>query len=821
MRGLLILSAFLIIWVHSSLGQKTHVTRLLRSENFERAISYGESRIKELEEDGDESRRILKYYHSTAKVYYLQDDFIKAEELLERGLKLVYERKSRGKWLTIDDYNIIDELSLLELQNGNYVRAKFLIDQSLEYRSNRVDKKNPTNFRPYYALGLYHYRNNNPDSARYYIKTYQKNIRNSNHTGSLEINRYADNFDLLATIELEQGRIFQAFHFAKKNRRLQNHLWTHIESGKNTRKRILANEKIAFLSAHLGNIKKARKRNRIALRKTKRKFPKDPLLHYKTNLNYAIINFAEGQIDSCLGNLSQASILIWQHLDNGLSTLSEYEKENFLQQLERDLALINSITTTLLLQKKTDSNNPEVKEVLNLMINTRSVILNETSRIVRMLHKTQSDSISPLFNNWKHIKNQINYYSTRNKSEDRDKIDELQLELNRLEKELARSSIIDNAEKLLQVDSIPKYLDSGAIAIQVVRSRKFSSQKYLDKPWWYFRKMKNNYHMSDTVLYTFIIIDKKDSTISTLTLENGIELETTAYRNYFNSIKYKVQDDKSYERYLSPLKKIIKNRTHIYLSPDGIYNLVNLNALSDSSGKYAIDQYKIINLTSLKDLVSGSHDLDSISSALLVGNPDFNGYKIPFPQLPGAENEVKMLSEILDSNGVQTKVLLHEEAKKSTLMEAGNFQVLHIATHGYFDNEQYRNPMLNSGLVFSKATRDKNETSGFMTAYEMATLSLDKTNMAILSACETGLGKIKGGEGIYGLQRSLQIAGVEFIVMSFWKIDDAATEKLMLLFYRNLLRSKEPVESFIRAQLELRKTYPEPYYWSSFKLIGY
>jgi CHAT domain-containing protein len=90
----------------------------------------------------------------------------------------------------------------------------------------------------------------------------------------------------------------------------------------------------------------------------------------------------------------------------------------------------------------------------------------------------------------------------------------------------------------------------------------------------------------------------------------------------------------------------------------------------------------------------------------------------------------------------------------------------------------------------------------------------------VLSACETGIGEIVNGEGVYGLSRSFQVAGAEKILMSLWKVDDQSTRELMIIFYENLLRLKNPQQAFIQAQKAIKKKYPHPYYWGAFVLLN-
>ena len=99
-------------------------------------------------------------------------------------------------------------------------------------------------------------------------------------------------------------------------------------------------------------------------------------------------------------------------------------------------------------------------------------------------------------------------------------------------------------------------------------------------------------------------------------------------------------------------------------------------------------------------------------------------------------------------------------------------------------------------------------------------LNLDQTEFIVLSACETGLGEIKNGEGVYGLQRALQLAGAKTIIMSLFKVDDKVTKKLMTLFYENYYTTEDKRKAFADAKKQLMKEYNSPYYWGAFILIG-
>ena len=137
-------------------------------------------------------------------------------------------------------------------------------------------------------------------------------------------------------------------------------------------------------------------------------------------------------------------------------------------------------------------------------------------------------------------------------------------------------------------------------------------------------------------------------------------------------------------------------------------------------------------------------------------------------------------------------------------------------------------PFLRSGLVLAggdyawqtgKPFKAGME-DGILTAYEISAMSLPNTELVVLSACQTGLGDIAGNEGVYGLQRAFKIAGVQYLIMSLWKVPDVATKDLMSAFYRNWLDKKMDIPGAFRAaQLEMKKKFKDPEMWAGFVLV--
>lgn len=212
----------------------------------------------------------------------------------------------------------------------------------------------------------------------------------------------------------------------------------------------------------------------------------------------------------------------------------------------------------------------------------------------------------------------------------------------------------------------------------------------------------------------------------------------------------------------------------------------------------------------------------------------FNGLAM----LPGTKKEVELIDSLYSNTDKIAESYFLNDALEGTLKAVDNPNILHIATHGFFleldpdeevEDSFAENPLLRSGLILAGAntyiqqgeiTAEHNGDDGILTAYEAMNMNLDKTDVVVMSACETGLGEIKNGEGVYGLQRAFQIAGADAIIMSMWTVDDDATQELMTVFYEEWLSHGDKQRAFNSAQKRIRDKYKKPYYWGAFVMIG-
>ncbi len=207
--------------------------------------------------------------------------------------------------------------------------------------------------------------------------------------------------------------------------------------------------------------------------------------------------------------------------------------------------------------------------------------------------------------------------------------------------------------------------------------------------------------------------------------------------------------------------------------------------------------------------------------------------------LPGTKKEVNLIDSLYNIKSSSATKYLSNDALEDSIKVLDSPRTLHIATHGFFlendhndesKDEYVQNPLLRSGLILAGANsfisegQISNEAphteDGILTAYEAMNLKLDGTELVVLSACETGLGEVKNGEGVYGLQRAFQVAGAKAILMSMWTVDDDATQELMTNFYEEWLSGSSKQDAFITAQKRLKDKWLSPYYWGAFVMIG-
>ncbi|HYH96814.1 CHAT domain-containing tetratricopeptide repeat protein [Hyalangium sp.] len=343
-----------------------------------------------------------------------------------------------------------------------------------------------------------------------------------------------------------------------------------------------------------------------------------------------------------------------------------------------------------------------------------------------------------------------------------------------------------------------------------------------------------------------------------------------------NAASYLPTAQALYRLAFRPLVQYLGKRHRLFLVPDGQLNLVPFAALHDGR-QFLVETFDITYLTSGKDLLPRPQAPPSSRSMMVLADPDFgsspavpppepqaspaltersaslagffsalrsDGPDIPWAPLPGTRQEAKVIHQLFP----QAQLLLGADATKQALLKLSTPGLLHIATHGFFLEETPRlsdgravgyigavaadpvtrpaDPLLRSGLVLAGAhplaasPGSPLSEDSLVTALELAGLNLWGTQLVVLSACDTGRGDVKLGDGVYGLRRAFLVAGAETVVTSLWKVNDETTYQLMERYYRYLLAGLGRTSALREAMREMRRKQLHPHFWAAFTALG-
>ena len=272
------------------------------------------------------------------------------------------------------------------------------------------------------------------------------------------------------------------------------------------------------------------------------------------------------------------------------------------------------------------------------------------------------------------------------------------------------------------------------------------------------------------------------------------------------------------EKIWAPLAAQIGGARHALLVPDGGLTGVSFATLPDQDG-YLIERLKITYLESATDLLRWDSPREKRGDLLLVGGVDYGEGPGPtclgnaFGPLPGTAVEIETIAS--GRRRGETHVLRGRDADEASVIAAmPSHHTLHLATHGFFAGEQCRSglsdgigfdPMVLSGVVLAHANTESGPLEphdGILTAAEVSGLNLEQTELVVLSACETGLGEVRTGQGVLGLRRAFAASGARTLVMSLWAVPDESTATLMAEFYR-AQRRRGPCDALREAQLAM------------------
>lgn len=585
------------------------------------------------------------------------------------------------------------------------------------------------------------------------------------------------------------------------------------------------------------------------------------LLSVKTKASNSIylLHRSRENLDSCRKYIGKLLSYNQEGLKMNFPILSEIEKEMYVKTMSKDVDRYYEFCV-----EEGDRYPDLAGFAYDNSILLKGILLKSSTYMRQAILSSGDSLLIAQYRNWQMLRKSISKsYSVGGDIED------LEHQANELEKELVRKSnefsdFLSNQD--ISWKTIQKGLQQGEAAIEFISYK----DEYVE-----------NSEDSGKVFYAAIILKLEAEYPEIIELFKEEELAEIVGSFPGNNLSYiqQVYGSKTntktqlYDLIWKPLEDKLKGSHKVYVSPVGLLHKISFSALAKKKDVYLCDNYDIETMSSTGKLafqsevrsqkteVTLSSELPaSNQTTTLFGGIDYNSDSTStehWKYLDGSLSETEQIEKILQKGNVNYKYFNQSMATEKQFKDiAHKSKILHIATHGFFypdpdlavdefidieETEELisfrggragvgvnsfvksRNPMMRSGLAFAGANDVWHRTSvegedGVLTAHEVATIDLHNTDLVVLSACETGLGDIKGSEGVYGLQRSFKMAGVNYLIMSLWQVPDKETAEFMTTFYKHLTKTNDIKQSFKLTQKVMRKKY-DPYYWAAFVLV--
>ena len=521
------------------------------------------------------------------------------------------------------------------------------------------------------------------------------------------------------------------------------------------------------------------------------------------------------------------------------------------ERLEYAAALVENVNATVSLHLYGANSNAKAAEMAFMrVLRTKGRVLEAQANTFRLVqNENEPTEIKAQLSALNQLRGQQAFLSLSNS--DPERLQSVREEIQELERSLAECSaaLIDIA-KIVELKDVSAAVPQGAALVEFVRFQPFDvkAQSYGD------------FHYA-----AYVLVHDGQPTGFDLGLASAIDSNIVNLRASLTNLStYSELATKLDSQLVKPWIKAVGEHTQLLLAPDGMLNLLPFECLQPAGEAPLIETYRISYLSSGRRLVTAKDSAKGSpeGAVIVVAAPDygqpakdagksttgrFEG--LIWTPLPGTEREAQAIVALM--KGAQSFTGL--AASESRLETVHAPRILHLATHGFFLGqqatsaaslsrgltitststdpkgelieamEQMENPLLLSGLVLAGANQSGTEQDdGYMTALEMSGLDLQGTELVVMSACETGVGKVTSGQGVFGLRRAVALAGAKSQVMSLWKVSDDATTELMRLFYQGLSAGLPRIDALRNAQRSIASTtkWRHPYFWSAFILSG-
>lgn len=769
-------------------------------------------------------------YNNIGVLYKDEGKYTESEDYLQKSMDMIQKAEGSGNTYAI----VMNNLAILYQNTGKYKDAEQLMMKALSLASKDMKEKDANYVRMKINLALlYQLQEKYADAEKIYLEAIEikkKRLGTKSPDYAVLLQHIADLYQLRKDYTKAESNLNEAIGIFKQ------------KFGDNAPSTAEARYDLARLYQEMGQTDKARPLLTQSLQAQKDNLGIHHPSYVATMNAMAILYWQMNDYTSAASEYRDVLNEYLYEIQKYFPAMSEYDKTRYWDKIGPNFFHFNAFAVDAV------NKVPGITgDMYNFHIATKAILFSSTNKVKQQILRSGNSQLISKYKQWTDLKEYLARLYTLSKDElkdDKVNLDSLEYVANNLEKDLSRQSDAFSkgiSPKPVKWQDIASSLASGEGCVEIMRFR--------------------NYHgpLPDTAVYYATLVLKKNFSAPLLVLfKNGNELENVQIHRYREAMQNAAKQAPFYDVFWGDIGKNTADVKLLYASLDGVYNQMSLNTLQKKNGGFLLDEkdiYYITNTNEIPDLKKSTMQKTGPfgnKKAVLFGNPhyakDFDLNKAkqnPIEELPGTDLEVMKISAVLKNNGWTPQVLRFDEALEGKLKAVQHPAVLHIATHGFFladlpdpngdkvfgiePEKAAENPLLRSGLLFAGADNtiqqigkhdSKEKDDGILNAYEALNLDLEGTELVVLSACETGLGETKNGEGVYGLQRAFRIAGSSALMISLWEVSDAVTQKLMASFYKNWILMKDKHKAFLKAQQEIKATYPEPFYWGAFMLVG-
>ncbi|MCU1331483.1 MAG: tetratricopeptide repeat protein, partial [Candidatus Angelobacter sp.] len=785
---------------------------------------------------GRESLQAADSVYDLGYLYLVKNDNLKSEQLNLRALSL------KEKILGPDHLQlslILHNLGLIYYRRGDYRTAENYYQRALAIKEKTLGNSHPLLAATYNNLGLMYWRQRDYDKAKKF------------YTRALEICEKAYGVDSadttfplanLGIIAKETGDYDRAEAYYKRALAIEEKIF----GPENPRIGVTV-ESLGILYRDKGDYAKAEPYFLRAVAITEKSLGPDHPDNARHFRNLEHLYAASGDLAGALKSLTRGNEIEEKNLPLNLAIGSERQKLAYFDPMADDLERLISF------QAQQDAGNPAARDLAaTTLIQRKGRVFDAIANNLGSLWERSSSEDRALLDQLKSVTAQLAGLVLKgpqglSATEQQERIKTLTQWREELENEVGRRSQgYYERPETVTLNAVKAAIPGNAVLIEFAVYSPFDPKQ----------PNESTKNFGDPRYIAYIIPGQGEMRWKDLGPAKGIDSAVDAFRGALRDPQRRdikrlarVLD----ERIMQPVRDLIGNATHLLVSPDGQLDLIPFEALVDSKGRYLVEQFSVTYLTTGRDLLRMQVSRASRSGPMVIADPafgepgtlaiaraerpklgpgigtmrrrsittaqDLSG--VYFAPLTGTASEARAIQALFP----ETRVFTGSHASKSVIKQIDAPSVLHIATHGFFlqdttenssgkgkqppsesrsvrGNARIENPLLRSGLALSGANLNKTSTEdGILTALEASSLNLWGTKLVTLSACDTGLGEVHNGEGVYGLRRAFFLSGAETLVMSLWPVSDDVTREMMTAYYTGLKAGLGRGEALHQAEL--------------------